>query len=54
MSDNTVNQRTVASEPTTIAEVLEGGQPMGDLSRFIIEDLTPEEEDEFFRILEEA
>lgn len=54
MSDNTANQRPAASEPTTIAEVLRGGQPMGDLRRFVIEDLTPEEEDEFFRILEEA
>ncbi|MFV0317754.1 MAG: hypothetical protein ACK5O2_12435 [Microthrixaceae bacterium] len=24
---------------------------MGDLSRFVVEDLTPEDEDEFFRIL---
>jgi hypothetical protein len=38
----------------TIAEVLQGGEPMGDLSRFAVEDLTPEEEDEFFGILEEA
>lgn len=29
-------------------------EPMGDLSRFSIEDLTPDEEAEFFRILEEA
>ena len=54
MSDNTANQRPAPSEPTMIAEVLQGGQPMGDLRRFVIEDLTPEEEDEFFRILEEA
>jgi len=27
---------------------------MGDLSRFAIEDLAPEEEDEFFRILEDV
>jgi len=27
---------------------------MGDLSRFAIEDLTPDEEDEFFRILAET
>ena len=54
MSDNTASQRPTTSEPTTIAEVLQGGQPMGDLRRFVIEDLTPEEEDEFFRILEEA
>ncbi|HET8984934.1 MAG TPA: hypothetical protein VFN03_04150 [Trueperaceae bacterium] len=36
----------------TIAEVLQDLEPMGDLSRFAIDDLTPEEEDEFFRILE--
>jgi hypothetical protein len=53
-SDDTANQRAAASEPTTIAEVLRVGQPMGDLRRFVIEDLTPEEEDESFRILEEA
>ena len=41
MSDNTANQRPAPSEPTTIAEVLQGGQPMGDLRRFVIEDLAP-------------
>lgn len=54
MSDNTANQRPAPGEPTTIAEVLQGLEPMGDLSRFAIDDLTPEEEEEFFRILEEA
>jgi len=34
-----------------VIEVLE---PMGPLSRFAIDDLSPEEEDEFFRILEGA
>ena len=54
MSDNTANQRPVPGEPTTVAEVLQDLKPMGDLSRFAIEDLTPEEEDEFFKILEDA
>lgn len=54
MSDSTANQSPAPTQPATIAEVLQGGQPMGDLSRFMIDDLTPEEEDEFFRILEEA
>lgn len=54
MSDSTGNQRPASTEPTTIAEVLAGGEPMGDLRRFVIDDLTPEEEDEFFRILKEA
>ena len=35
-------------------QVLDGLEPMGDLRRFVIEDLTPAEEDEFFRILEDA
>jgi hypothetical protein len=34
--------------------VLKDLQPMGDLSRFAIDDLTPDEEDEFFKILEDA
>jgi len=42
------------SERLTIADVLQDPDPMGDLSRFAIEDLTPEEEDEVFRILNEA
>ncbi len=54
MSDDTANRRLAPGGPTTVAEVLEGGEPMGDPSRFAIEDLTPEEEDEFFRILEDA
>ena len=54
MSDNTANQRPAPGDPTTVAEVLEQLEPMGDLSRFVIEDLTPDEEDEFFQILEDA
>lgn len=54
MSDNTANQRPALGGPSTIAEILQGGEPMGDLSRFAIEDLTSEEEDEFFMILEGA
>lgn len=40
--------------PTTVAEVLRDLEPMGDLSQFVIDDLTPDEEDDFFRILEDA
>jgi hypothetical protein len=54
MSDSTANQDPGSTGPTTIAEVLQGVEPMGDLGRFVIDDLTPEEEDEFFRILEDA
>ncbi len=54
MSDNTANEHLVTAGPSTIAEVLKDLEPMGDLSRFAIEDLTPGEEDEFFKILEDA
>jgi hypothetical protein len=54
MSNNTVDQRSASAGPSTIAEVLKDLEPMGDLSRFAIDDLTPGEEDEFFRILEDA
>lgn len=54
MSDNTVNQQPAAGGPSTIAEVLSDLEPMGDLTRFAIDDLTPDEEDEFFEILEDA
>ncbi len=41
---------TGPSEPT-LAEVIGRAKPMGDLSRFIIDDLTDEDEDAFFSIL---
>jgi len=40
-------------DPSTVTEVVQDMEPMGDLARFAIEDLTPEEEDEFFGILED-
>lgn len=55
MSDNTASHDdTVPGQPMTIADVLRGVEPMGDLRRFAIDDLTPEDEDEFFGILEDA
>jgi len=54
VSDSTANQQSAPTGPSTIAEVLSGLEPMGDLSRFAVEDLTPSEEDEFFEILEGA
>lgn len=54
MSDNAANRGTGPKAPTTIAEVLQDIEPMGDLRQFVIDDLTPEDEDEFFRILEGA
>lgn len=37
-------------EPT-LAEVIARAEPIGDLSRFVIDDLTEDDEDEFFGIL---
>lgn len=54
MTDNTASHDHGPGRPETIAEMLEGLQPIGDLEQLAIEDLTPEEADEFFRILEEA
>lgn len=54
MSESTANQPTDPPVPSTIAEVIRPLEPMGDLSRFAIDDLTSEEEDEFFRILSES
>lgn len=54
MPDNTANQQPAAAGPSTIAEVLKDLEPMGDLARFAIDDLTPDEEDEFFKIVEDA
>ncbi len=54
MSDNAPKRETGPKTPTTIAEVLQGIEPMGDLRQFAIDDLTPEDEEEFFRIIENA
>ena len=53
MSDSTAARRS-GPGPITLAEVLQGIEPMGDLRQFVIDDLTPEDEDEFFRVLGEA
>ena len=43
-----------AADIETLATVIGRASPMGDLSRFVIDDLTAEEEDAFFAILEQA
>jgi hypothetical protein len=53
MPDNTAKQPSPPSSPT-IDDIVRDVEPMGDLSRFLIDDMTPEEEDEFFSILETA
>ena len=42
---------TDADGERTIADIVAEVEPMGDLRRFLIEDLSPDEEDEFFSIL---
>lgn len=54
MSDNSANQHPATTTPLTIADVLAGLEPMGDLGQFLIDDLTPDDEDLFFGILDEA
>ncbi len=54
MSDNTAPRGAGPNRPTTVAEVLRRVEPMGDLRRFAIDDLTPDDEDEFFAILEDV
>lgn len=47
---DTESTPTGPAEPT-LAEVIARAGPIGDLSRFVIDDLTEEDEDEFFGIL---
>ena len=53
MSDGTANQVPGVPAPTTITEIIRDLEPMGDPSKFSIEDLTPEEEDAFFATIED-
>lgn len=51
--ENTADQPfTPVSPSAAFAEILSNVEPMGDLSRFVIDDLTPEDEAEFYGILE--
>ena len=54
MSDNAATRDDGSKTPMTISDVLRGVKPMGDLRQFAIDDLTADDEDEFFRILEDA
>lgn len=53
MSDTSAHEPDQV-EVGTVARLIEDVEPMGDLSQFLIEDLTAEEEDVFYRVLEEA
>lgn len=50
-SNRDESRQTVSS---TIAAIVTRCEPMGDLGRFAIDDLTAAEEDEFFAILEDV
>lgn len=54
MADETAAQLAKPNQTRTFAESLGEATAMGDLSRFAIDDLTPEEEDAFFKIIEDA
>lgn len=54
MSDSTAHRSTDHRDSRTIAEIVAETPPMDDLKQFLIEDLTPDEEAEFYRVLEEA
>lgn len=53
MSDNNVTQ-SAASADQTIEQIIERCEPMGDLDDLVIDDLTEEDEDKFFGILEDV
>ena len=53
MSDS-AHQPSASDDQATIADVVRNLAPMGDLGRFVIDDLTAEEEDEFFQALADA
>lgn len=54
LSDSTAGHESAGARHPTIGSILEGLEPMGDLSRFVIEDMAPDEEDEFFAVLKDA
>ncbi len=54
MTDNAASHEPSQPEPSTIAAILDELKPIGDLSRCVVGDMGPEEEDEFFAIREEA
>lgn len=53
MPDNPTNQVPGVHLPLTITEIIRNLEPMGDPSQFAIRDLTTEEEDAFFAIIED-
>ena len=54
MSNNPVQHPTPSLAPRTVAEIVAGVAPMENLDQFLIDDLTAEEQDEFYKVLEQA
>jgi hypothetical protein len=54
MTDTTAHHRADNHDARTIADIVAATPAMGDLSQFIIDDLSPDEEAAFYRVLEEA
>ncbi|MCA1707157.1 MAG: hypothetical protein LC808_29370 [Actinobacteria bacterium] len=53
MSDTSAHQPG-RMQVGTVAGLIEAVEPMGDLDQFLIDDLTADEEDAFYRVLDEA
>jgi hypothetical protein len=53
VSDSTAGHDSTVPR-ATIESIVERLEPMGDVSRFVIDDMGPDEEDEFFAVLEDA
>ena len=54
MSDTTAANLSEASPEPTIGSIIDGIEPMGDLSVFALKDMDEQEEAHFFQILEQA
>ena len=54
MSDGTPQHPTTLATPQTIEAIVAGVAPMENLDQFLIDDLTADEQDEFYRVLEQA
>jgi len=53
VSDNNVT-KSAATADLTIEQIIERCEPMGNLDDLLIDDLTEEDEDKFFGILEDV
>ncbi len=53
MSDKNVTD-SAASAEATIQQIIENCEPMGNLDNLLVDDLTEDDEDKFFGILEDV